>query len=146
MDHGLGVYEMTTFKLTSGRNVSTTDNHMMTVVKNNKVSLVAASDVKVGDVFYSFDNAEVNEDPVEHIQTTTETCKVINLITNVNIIADQVAVSIRTVGDFPDEIIEMGEAIYVQQGFEAANKFCKDVDLAYKNYKDCKTEPIRSEI
>ena len=68
----------------------------MSVVKNKIVSLVTASDVMVGDVFYSVVGSTVMEDPVQSVQDEVEDCGVLNVISNVNIVANQIAVSIRT--------------------------------------------------
>lgn len=68
--HEKNLYEMTDIQLQSGKMISTTFNHMMVVYLDGKSALKRASDVEVGDIFFSRDfNGTLTEDKVIDVKT-----------------------------------------------------------------------------
>ena len=124
--HHHDCFDVVTFTVSSGATVATSTNHMMTVwTTDGEMELKPAYQVKEGDVFYTRQGGAFKADPVTAVRTDREECGMVNLITDANICANGIAVSISTVRGVPPLFMQVGTAIHRCLGLKAVHAFAR---------------------
>ena len=117
---------MVTMTLQSGKKVTTTDHHMMSVFQDTTCSLKKAAEIVVGDTFCSITDDVLDEDAVTSVDIHFEHTAVANVIVQAgHVLADDIVVSVRTDGDMPESLWKAGTKINQVLGTYAAHKFCQ---------------------
>ena len=117
-------FDVVTMTTSSGATVATSTTHMMTVwTTDGAMALKPAYQVKEGDVFYTRQGGAFKADPVTAVRTDREKCGMANVITNANICANGIAVSISTVRGVPPLFMHVGGAIHSYLGLKAVRAF-----------------------
>ena len=118
-------FDVVTMTTSSGARVATSTTHMMTVwTTDGAMALKPAYQVKEGDVFYTRQGGAFVADPVTAVRTDREKCGMANVVTDANICANGIAVSISTLfNSVPPLFMQVGTAIHSYLGLKAVHAF-----------------------